>query len=354
MSDSLSSSSEKIGMSPGTLVHVGEVLKDKPKLTLVNYSKDHFEERVIDSIDDILKYKDSQTVTWLTIEGLKDVTLIESIGRIFGIHPLVLEDVLNTHQRPKLEESDEYLYVVLKALTIENEPFSVNYEQVSILLLSNLVITFKERRNALFSPIHKRLQNNKSRLRAQSSDYLTHSILDVIVDMNFTLLDALDLLSDSIEDELLTSPTPETLMKIQRAKRELIYIRKSVSPIRALVSDIMRSDNALIRDENRAYFKDVHDHAIHITEGVESYREILTGLMDIYISSVSNKMNEVMKVLTVFASIFIPLSFIAGVYGMNFDYMPELKWRWAYPTLWVFFIMTTLGLLLYFRKRKWL
>lgn len=354
MTDSLTNPSEKSGMPPGTLVHVGNVLETETTITLFDYNKDEIIEKTIDAIDELAEYKAKETVTWVVIEGLSNVELIESIGELFNIHPLVLEDILNAHQRPRFEEAEEYLYIVLKSMSLEKEQFSVNYEQISILLLENFVFTFKEKKDELLLPLYKRLKSNKSRLRNEGSDFVAYAVLDIIVDMNFALLDSLDLLTDAIEDELLNNPTSETLVTIQQTKRELIYIRKSVSPLRELLTAIMRSDTALIHKKTFVYFRDVYDHALHIIDEIESYRDILTGLLDIYISSVSNKMNEVMKVLTVYATIFIPLTFITGVYGMNFQYMPELAWKWAYPAIWVVFILFTLLSLVYFKKKRWI
>jgi magnesium transporter len=355
MKESLSSVSEKIGFPPGSLIHVGDVLESETRMSVIDYSKENIENLQIHSIDDILKYKDSDTVTWVIIEGLTNVTIVEQIGAIFGIHQLVLEDILNTHQRPKFEEYDDYLYIVLKSLLPENEMFTVIYEQVSLLVLKNFVFAFKEKTDDLFIPVQQRLITSKGRFRSLGADYLTYAILDTIVDQNFILIDSLDESITSIEDSLLASdPTRETLHTIQMLKREIISIRRNVSPIRELMAGILRSESELINEKTHIYLRDVSDHAIRVIESVESYREILTGLLDIYISSVSNKMNEVMKVLTVFASIFIPLTFLVGIYGMNFEYMPELKWKWAYPLLWGVFILVPVGLIIYFKKKKWL
>jgi len=353
MSESLSNLSEKAGMAPGTLVHVGNILEPESRISLIDYDNETFVEKQIRSIDELAAYKKKETVTWVNIEGLSDVSLIESVGELFEIHPLVLEDILNAHHRPKFEESDDYLYIVLKSLSLKKDHFSVGYEQISILLFKNFVFTFKEKKDELFVPLYKRLKNSQGRLRSQGSDYLTYAILDIIVDMHFLLFDSLDLITDALEDELLTNPTSQTLADIQQIKRELIDIRKSVSPLRELLMSILRSNSALIHNKTYLYFRDIHDHVLHITDELESYRDMLTGLLDIYISSVSNKINEVMKVLTVFASIFIPLTFITGVYGMNFDYMPELKWQWSYFGVWGFFIVFSVVSFLYFRKKRW-
>ena len=354
MSDSLSPLSEKVGMSPGSLIHIGDVHDQEPAITVTNYNKKHAEVHKVESIDEILKLKENETITWVDIEGLRNTELIDSIGQTFNIHPLVLEDILNTHQRPKFEDHDDYQYIVLKRLTLENTGSAVNYEQISILLLKNFVFTFKEKADDLFQPIVKRIQNSKSRIRGLNSDYLTYAILDSIVDQNFTLLESLDEIIDSIEEQLLINPATKTLRHIQGIKRELIYIRRSISPLRELLAAILRNENPLIKEKTKIYYKDVYDHVLRISETIELQRDMVYGLMDMYQTSISNKMNEVMKVLTVFASIFIPLTFIAGVYGMNFEYMPELKWRLAYPILWVVFIVVGVGLLVYFRKKKWL
>lgn len=355
MTESLTTHSEKLGFPPGSLVHVGDVIGTKTRISVIDYSKENCEEQEIQSIEEILKYKDKDTITWVMIEGLTNTDIVERIGTMFGIHQLVLEDILNTNQRPKFEEYEDHLYIVLKCLLSEDEEFTVNSEQISLLVLKNFVFMFKEKQDTLFKPVQQRVKTSKSRFRNRGSDYLTYAILDFIVDQNFVLIDTLDEVVTSLEDSLLTDePTQEMLYRIQRLKRQIISIRKYISPIRELLAGMLRSETELIDINTHIYLRDVSDHAIRVTESIESYRDILTGLLDIYISSVSNKMNEVMKVLTVFASIFIPLTFLAGIYGMNFEYMPELKWQWAYPTLWIAFITIPIILLIYFKKKKWL
>ena len=290
----------------------------------------------------------------MIIDGLKDVSIIEAIGHHFDIHPLVLEDILNTHQRPKFEEFNDYLYIVIKAISMGNRSLKVKYEQISLLVLQNFVFTFIEKPDTLFHPILNRLDNDKSQVRNLGTDYLAYLIMDTVVDEYFSLQDAFDDLIEGVEDKLLSNPTSETLATIQKIKRELIFFRRSVSPLRELLAAIHRSESPLLNEKTKRYFGDVYDHAIRIIEAIESYRDLIAGMLDIYLSSVSNKMNETMKVLTVFASIFIPLTFVAGVYGMNFEYMPELKWRWGYPAIWVFFISVSVILLRFFRKNKWL
>ena len=354
MSESLSSASEKSGLPPGSLVHVGEVHAHEHKISVVNYNKSTLEKHTVKSIEELLPYKTTDTITWVIVDGLKDVSIIDAIGQHFNIHALVLEDILNTHQRPKFEEFDDYLFIVLKAISLGNEEFNVEYEQISLLLLNNFVFTFKEMPDEIFDPILNRLNNDKSQIRNLGADYLAYIILDAIVDEYFALQDTFDELIESVEDDLLNNPSTKTLSKIQKIKRELIFLRRTVSPLRELLAAIQRSESPLLNEKSRRYFGDIYDHAIRIIEALESYRDLIAGMLDIYLSSVSNKMNETMKVLTVFASIFIPLTFIAGVYGMNFEYMPELKWRWSYPVLWMVFIGVSVFLLRFFKKKKWL
>lgn len=355
MTESLTNISDKVGLPPGSLVHVGISPDTDTRITVVDYNSEKHDEHQIDSIEEILKYKDSDTVTWIIVEGLANVDIIEKIGAKFNIHQLVLEDILNTHQRPKFEEYDDYLFIVLKSLKSENSQFTVAYEQISLLVLDNFVFAFKEKTDDLFFPVLQRIKTSKGRLRSFGSDYLGYVILDSIVDQCFVLIDSLDEAIIPIEDSLLSSvPTQETLNSIQRLKREIITIRRYISPIRELMNEILRSDSGLIHEKTHIYLRDVSDHTIRIIESIESYRDILSGLLDIYISTVSNKMNEIMKVLTVFASIFIPLTFVAGIYGMNFEYMPELQWKWAYPVLWIAFISIPVILLVYFKRKKWL
>ncbi|MFT6986658.1 MAG: magnesium transporter [Psychromonas sp.] len=355
MTESINAVSKKSGLPPGSLIHVGSVLETVTRMTVIDYSEDNVKEKEIQSVDEFLKYKNRDTMTWVIIEGLTNVSIIEQIGAIFGIHQLVLEDILNTNQRPKFEEYDDHLYIVLKCLLPENEYFSVTYEQISLLIFKNIVFTFKEKKDDLLYPILQRIRAGKSRFRSFGSDYLTYAILDTIVDQNFILLDSLDDEITELEDSLLASEaTPDMLSTIQKLKREVISIRRYVSPLRELIAEMLRSESELISEKTHIYLKDVSDHAIRVVESIELYREILTSLLDIYVSSVSNKMNAVMKVLTVFSSIFIPLTFLTGIYGMNFEYMPELKWEWAYPILWTVFITIPVLLLIYFKKKKWL
>lgn len=351
----LNSSADKSGLSPGSLVHIGKIHDSQCKISITQYNPETLQQHRLGSINELKKTHDGGMITWINVDGLADTRVIEHIGRTFDIHPLVQEDILSTHQRPKLEEYDHYLYLVIKAIDADHsDGFSLHYEQISILLLKNVVITFKEKRDQTFLPIHNRLQNNKGRLRLNGSDYLTYVILDTIVDEYFMIEDSFDEIIDPLEESLLNNPSDDALATIQQLRRELIAMKRSISPLRDLLGEIQYAESDLLQEKTLRFFNDVHDHVLRVTDSLESYRERVAAMQDIYLTSISNKMNETMKVLTIFASIFIPLTFIAGVYGMNFEYMPELKWRWAYPSLWLLFLVITVALLIYFKRKKWL
>ena len=355
MNESLESASHKTGMPPGSLIHIGEMRDFHARISLVDYNTESFEARTLDSVAELLPYRNNKdTVTWVNIEGIHDVDVIESLGQSFGIHPLVLEDIMNTHQRPKVEEYEDALYIVIKRPLFDRENLAVDYEQISMLVLDGIVFTFREYIDGLFEPVVRRLRESKGRFRSFGYDYLAYALLDVVVDQFFLFQDAMDLVFEELEDELMTEPTPETLKTIQRIKRQMIFLRRGVSPLREMLGELLRSETPLIQERTKIYLRDVYDHAIRVTEAMESYRDLIAGMLDIYLSSVSNKLNETMKVLTVFSTIFIPLTFITGIYGMNFDFMPELKWKWAYPSLWLTFFVVAGGLLVYFRRKRWL
>ena len=323
-------------------------------VSILDYSKETLEEKKISSVEEILQYRDKQSITWVNIEGLKNVDFFEQLGRHFNIHPLVLEDILNTHQRPKYEDHEDYLFFVLKGVLIEKDDFHIGFEQISIIATDKFVFTFKEKIDDTLEPVIKRIKNQKGQARSLGADYLVYMIIDTIVDEYFSIQDVFDDFVDKTEEELLANPTSQTLATIQSLKRQINNTRRSISPLRELIGSLLRSDSELLQKKTQVYFRDVHDHILRVYESIETYREMISSLLDIYISSVSNRMNEVMKVLTIFASIFIPLTFLAGIYGMNFEYMPELKLKWAYPVLWGLFIIIPLILLQYFKRKKWL
>ncbi|NIM97362.1 MAG: magnesium/cobalt transporter CorA [candidate division Zixibacteria bacterium] len=347
--------SKKIGLSPGALVHIGKKKIEKVRIKLIDYDEKQLQEKEPKSIEECLPFKDLPTVTWVNIDGLHDIKVMEKIGKHFSLHPLVLEDILNTEQRPKMEDFDDYIFIVLKMLYCDEGDAEIRAEQVSIILGSNFVLSFQERAGDIFNPLRERITNAKGRVRKMGPDYLAYCLLDAIVDNYFVVLERLGEQIEGMEEELVTNPTPETLQTLHNLKREMIFLRKSVWPLREVVSRLERGESPLIKESTGIYLRDIYDHTIQVIDTVETFRDMLSGMLDIYLSSVSNRMNEVMKVLTIIATIFIPLTFVAGIYGMNFEYMPELKWHWVYPrAFWIVMAGIAGFMLFYFRRKRWL
>lgn len=336
------------------MIHIGKAHEAECKISVTQYNPDKLIQQDNISINELDNFTHGEAMTWVNIDGLSNTDVIESIGIKFNIHPLTLEDILSTHQRPKLEEYGNYLYLVIKGVRSNHDKYlDIQYEQISILLMEHYVITFKERTDDIFNPICKRLENQKSSLRKMSGDYLTYAIVDIIVDEYFVVQDSLDNIIDPLEDSLSGNLSNDTFLTIQKLRRELIIMKRSISPLRELLTEIQHSNSDLLKEETLRFFSDVRDHVLRVLDSLESYRERIVAMHDIYLTSINNKINETMKILTIFASIFIPLTFISGIYGMNFEYMPELKWHWAYPVLWLIFIGITLALLAFFKKKKW-
>lgn len=343
----------KLSQPPGTLNHIGEQKNGKMALNLTSYSKDIIEENTVDSSCGWTNKKGPGRVYWLTIRGLHDVPGVQQIGNAFSLHSLVLEDILNTMHRTKLEDLDDYLLVILKLLEFDKSEKKVTVEHAGFVLLPDTLLTFHEHENDIFNPVLQRLRKSKGRIRQFGADYLFYALIDSVVDNYFMVLEAIGQEIDDLELSLYEEPTHETLKAIQGLKRELITFRKAASPLREIISNLSKSGSTLIEESTEPFLKDVYDHIIQITEMIEIYREMISGMQEYYLSSVSNKMNEVMKVLTIIATIFIPLTFIVGIYGMNFDFMPELKWRSGY-----FFILGIMAVLIvtmviYFKRKKW-
>jgi len=345
---------EKVGLPPGTLVHVGERKTEKVKITIIDYDPKNYQEKEVDKIEECFSFKDKPTVTWINIDGLQEVEIIEKIGAYFGIHPLVLEDIVHTGQRPKGEDLGDYLFIVLKMIYHDENEDEIMGEQVSLILGQNYVISFQEREGDIFNPIRNRIRNGKGRIRKAGADYLAYALLDAIVDQYFLVLERFGEKIESLEEELVTYPTPETVQLIHKLKRDLIFLRKSVWPLREVISGLERGESPLIVEPTGIYLRDVYDHTIQVIDTIETFRDMVSGMLDIYLSSVSNRMNEVMKVLTIIATIFIPLTFIAGIYGMNFKFMPELEWHWGYPTALIIMLVVVGFMVMYFRRKRWL
>jgi magnesium transporter len=346
--------SKKAGLPPGTLIHIGEKKSETPKITIIDYDEASYQEKEIKTIEECLLFKDKPTVTWMNVDGLHQIEILEKIGECYGLHPLVMEDILNTDQRPKMEDYGDYIYIVLKMLDQRNKGNEVITEQISFILGPNFVFSFQEKEGDVFDPIRERIRTNKGRIRKMGVDYLAYSLLDSIVDNYFIILEKLSEKIEYLEDKLVTRPTPETLQTIHHLKREMIFLRKAVWPLREVISGLERNESPLIKESTRIYLRDIYDHTIQAIDTIETFRDMVSGMLDIYLSSVSNRLNSVMKVLTIIATIFMPLTFLAGIYGMNFKYMPELEWRWGYPAVWL--IMTGIGVLMlvYFKKKNWL
>jgi len=347
--------SKKAGLPPGTLIHIGEKKVEEPKITIFDFDDQHFEEREVKALEECFVFKDKPTVTWINVEGVHKVEIIEKLGECYGFHPLVLEDILNTDQRPKMEVYGDYIYIVLKMLYGGDTNSLIKAEQVSLILGKNFVISFQEGKEGdVFNPVRERIRSGKGLIRKMGADYLAYSLLDTIVDNYFLILEKLGEKVELIEEELVTHPTTKTLQEIQKFKNEMIFVRRAVWPLREVISGMGRKESPLIKETTEIYLRDVYDHTVQVMDTIEIYREMLSGMLDIYLSSVSNRLNSVMKVLTIIATIFMPLTFIAGIYGMNFKYMPELEWRWGYPAIWLFVFIIGISMLIYFRKKKWL
>jgi len=342
------------GLVPGTLVHVGERKQEKVKISVLDYNETDLDDRQFDSVDETFSYKDKSTVTWIDICGVHDVDQVSRIGNHYGLHPLVLEDIVDTSQRPKLEDFEDYLFVVLKMLYFDPEEETIISEQVSLVLGKDFVISFQEQEGDVFGPVRDRIRRSKGRIRKAGADYLAYSLIDAIVDNYFSILESFGEDIEHIEEDLAKDPKSSTLHIIHILKRDAIRLRKSVWPLREVVGTLQRGGSPLISDTTGVYLHDVYDHIIQVIDTTESFRDMVSGMLDIYLSSVSNRMNEVMKVLTIFAAIFIPLTFIAGIYGMNFKYMPELEWRWAYFGVLGLMAVVAGTLLIFFKRQKWL
>lgn len=342
----------KIGAPPGTLIHVGERKAARTRIRLLDYNAKGYEERDLERIEQGLVLRDSSRVVWVNIDGLHDPAIIEEAGRCFGLHPLVQEDLLNTRQRPKLEDYGDYLFLVLKMLRLDPSG-EIHSEQLSLILGPSFVLSFQEAEGDVFEQVRERVRGSKGRLRRMGADYLAYALLDAVVDSYFLVLEELGEQIELLEEELVAPPTPATLQKIHQLKREMLHLRRSIWPLREVIGTLQRQEEPLVRPETQLFLRDVYDHTIQVVETVETYRDMIAGMVDLYLSSLSIRMNEVMKVLTVIATIFIPLTFIVGIYGMNFDRMPELHWRWGYPLLWLGMLLIAAGMVIYFRKKKW-
>jgi magnesium transporter len=354
MSRFMKNRSVKVGLPPGSLVHIGERKTENVTIDILNYDETQFQEKETKKVEECFSFKDKATVTWINVNGIHELEILKELGDCFGFHPLVLEDVLNTDQRPKMEEFDDYLYIVLKAFYYGSDNNETVEDQISLILGSNFVISFQERQGDIFNPVREQIRSGKGHIRKSGADYLTYTLIDTIVDHYFTIIERLGEKIEDAEEELLANPTSQTLQTIHKLKKEMMLLRKSVWPLREIVSSLERDESALIKKTTVVYLRDVYDHTIQVVDTIETYREMLSGMLDIYLSSISNRMNAVMKVLTIVATIFIPLTFVVGIYGMNFRYMPELEWHWGYYTVLSVVFVIGVFMIFYFKRKKWL
>lgn len=354
MSKYLKNRSRKAGMSPGTLLRSSEIRTEEIKISVIDYDKDKIAESENATIEECLIFLDTPSITWINIQGVHDPKMIEALGKHFKLHPLMMEDIITTGQRSKLDDYKTTIFIVAHMLTFNEKSNSKNSivdEQVSIVLGPNYVISFLESHHDIFNPIRERIHNEHSRLRTSGADYLCYALIDSIVDNYFVILEKFDDKLVALEDELETRPTPKTLHNMQVTKRDIILLRKAVWPMREVISQFRRLECPLVKDETKVYMHDVYDHTIQAIDTIESFRDISAGMLDVYLSIISQRMNEIMKVLTVVSTIFVPLTFIASLYGMNLEYIPELHWKWMYPTV-LGLMLTLVGGMLYFFKRK--
>lgn len=345
--------SRKMGLSPGTMVHIGEKKTEHARITRVRYDNGRSEEKELRDIGEGIPAPEAEGVTWINVDGIHDVQLMTSIGAQFSVHPLTLEDIVNTDQRPKMEDYDDYLFMVLKMISWSGDGKGVKAEQLSLILKPGLLLSFQEQQGDVFDPIRDRLRCGKGRIRKQGADYLAYGLIDSVVDQYFLCLEQIGEQIDSLQEELVGSPDKGTLQKLHGLKREMIFLRRAIWPLREVINGLLRGESPLFATSTIVYLRDVYDHTIQVIDTVETFREMLSGMMDIYLSSISNRMNEIMKVLTVIATIFMPLTFIAGVYGMNFKYMPELDWRWGYPAALLLMLVIGAAMGIYFHRKKW-
>lgn len=341
----------KVGSAPGTLVISKR--SPEPRMRLIRYD---LQGAVVEDITDVEKLRDALEegdIAWIDVQGFGDRSVMEKIGEIFELHPLLLSDVVNVPQRPKADAYDDQLLLIVR-MVHGWEDGAVDSEQVSIVIGKGYVLTFQERYGDVLDPVRKRIRSGKGVIRKHGPDYLAYAIIDTIIDGYYPLLESIGDQLESLEDAVVMDPTPILLRELNRIKNQLVNLRRSIWPQREAVNSLVRGDHDAITSAVQIYFRDTYDHCVQSSEVAEMYREMVTGLMNTYLSSIANRTNDVMKVLTIMASIFIPLTFVAGIYGMNFDHMPELHMKWAYPTVWVIMLATSGGMLAFFWRKGWL
>jgi len=342
------------GLAPGSLVFIGEQKTSDLRIRVIDYDGAKLEEGELEEIRRGEEYKKTKTITWINVDGLHDLEAIREIGATFGLHPLVLEDIVNTGQRPKVEEFDDYLFICLKMIHYDEASERVVAEQLSMILGETFLLTFQEKRGDVFEPVRERIRKQKGRIRASGIDYLAYALLDTIVDNYIYAIGVLGEQIEDMESDVLGNPKPSVMEGINTLKREMAYFRKSIRPAREAIIKLAKMDTELIKADTVPFLKDLEDLITQATEAIDTYRDMLSDHLNMYNSAVSNRMNDIMKVLTIFAAIFIPLTFIAGIYGTNFEYLPELHYKYSYFVFWGVMIAVALAMLSFFKKKDWL
>jgi magnesium transporter len=342
---------KRVGLPPGSIDHIPSGISG---LSGYNYSDSFFEKAAFSTVDEMKNFirLEGQT-SWVNVNGL-NAEVVEQIGKALNIHPLFIEDILHLGQRPKVEEADEYLYLVMNMLDYNEDLYEVTSEQVSFIITEKHLFSLQEKAGDIFEPVRKRLEAGKGKIRSNGPDYLAYCLIDVVVDRFYLILEQLGNKIELLETQVIVSPSPELLQEINLIKRDFIFLRKNIWPLREALNALQRPGQVFVSPNTRFYLKDVYDHTIQVMDSIDTYREMLSSILDIYMSSVSNKLNNVMKTLTIMASIFIPLTFLVGVYGMNFKNMPELEWEYGYYLIWTIMLITVGGLIVYFKKKDWM
>ncbi len=344
--------SKKAGLPPGTLLYVGDDKKEKVKIHMITYDENIFDEKEITFIDNTVSQIDRSKITWINISGVHDVKIIEKIGLLLHLHPLVLEDIMNTEQRPKTEIFNDYIFIILKRFFYSEEKERLNEEQISMILGSNLLVSFQEQEFNIFNNVRTRIRENVGLIRNRGADFLTYTIIDIIVDDYFLILEKVSNLIEKIEEDLIKKPQQEIVHLLFKSRREILILQKSILPLREVINGLEKTK--FIDKSTYLFFKDIYDHIIHILDMIELFRNIMIEMINVYLSSVSNKLNEVMKLLTIVSTIFIPITFLASLYGMNFLYIPGSNLHYGFFILLFLMVLISIAMLIYFKKIKWL
>lgn len=343
----------RAGSAPSVLFYTGDHGVSPTNITLIKYDANHCHEKTYPNLPDALAAKGNSQITWLNVDGVHETSIIEAIGHHFNLHILTQEDIVNTTQRPKLEIFDDYIYFVFKMLYFDDNNGELHSEQISLVLGNRYLLSFQEVQGDIFNAVRERLHSGKGRIRKWGQDYLAYALLDAMVDHIFDILEKFGSAIEELDEALLENPTHETMHDIHAMRQELLFLQKEVSPMREVINTAAKHDIPLIEEKTALFMRDVYDHVVQVSDTITSYRDILNGMLDLHLSVMSHRSNEVMKVLTMMATIFIPITFIVGVYGMNFNHMPELAWRWGYIAVWVIILFIVVALVVYFKRKKW-